>query len=333
VKNTSGMTLNTIETVCVIGGGGFVGRHLVALLAKRGYQVLIPTRRREPIKDLAVLPGVQVVEANVHDPVALKQLLHGCDAVINLVGLLHETAAGPMDTPHLERGNFQYAHIELPTKIIQACFAAGVTRLLHMSALGADPVSHSAYQRSKAAGEQTVRDARKHLNVTVFRPSVIFGPGDSFLSLFAKLMRFSPVIPLAGANARFQPVYVGDVARAFVEALEKPETISQTYSLCGPKAYSLEELVKLTAQELGMHRWIIPLGQTGSYWFARMMELKPGKKLMTRDNYYAMRTDNVCPSGYASHCHCSTSLESVIGYLREHGPRRAYQQHRAQAGR
>lgn len=327
------MTPKSTKTICVVGGGGFVGNHLVALLAKRGYRVIVPTRRRESVKHLAVMPSVEVMEANVHDPVVLKELLHGVDAVINLVGLLHETAAGQMDTQRVERGTFQFAHVELPRRIIQACFAADVPRLLHMSALGADPVSRSAYQRSKAAGEDVMHDARKRLAITIFRPSVIFGPGDSFLSLFAKLLRISPAIPLAGARARFQPVFVGDVARAFADALERPASIGQTYSLCGPRSYTLAELIRITARELGLRRWVIPLGTTASYWFARLMEFKPGRKLMTRDNHYAMLADNVCPTEHRPLCNCNTTLESVIGYLHEQDPRRAYQHHRTQAGR
>jgi uncharacterized protein YbjT (DUF2867 family) len=133
--------------------------------------------------------------------------------------------------------------------------------------------------------------------VTVFRPSVIFGPGDSFLTLFADLLRFAPAVPLAGAAARFQPIYVADVARAFADALDKPETFGQAYNLCGPRVYTLEELVRLTAKTLGMCRFVLPLGQGASLLFARLMELKPGAKIMTRDNHYAMLTDNVCAEG------------------------------------
>lgn len=323
----------TSKTVCVVGGSGFVGHHLVALLARRGYRVIVPAGRREPAKDLAVLPTVEVVQANVHDAAALQELLRGVDAVINLVGLLHETAAGPVDSPRAQRGSFRHAHVELPRKLVQACLAAGVPRLIHMSALGAAADSRSAYQRSKAAGEEVVRNAPPPLQTTLLRPSVIFGPGDSFLNLFAKLLPLSPVLPLAGGRARFQPVFVGDVARAFADALEQPETVGQTYSLCGPRVYTLAELIQLTARELGLRPWIIPLGPTLSYWFARLMELKPGRKLMTRDNHYAMLTDNVCPGGAPGHPACTTTLESVIGYLREQGPKRAYQRHRARAGR
>jgi len=321
----------TIQNICILGGGGFVGHHLAALLAARGLQVRVPARRRDAVKDLAVLPTVEVVETDIHDPASLRNLFSGMDAVINLVGLLHESNAGKGDGPQTRRGSFQHAHVELPRKVVQACVDTGVHRLLHMSALGADVNSRSAYQRSKAAGEALVMQAG--LDVTVFRPSVIFGPGDSFLALFADLLKLAPVIPLAGANARFQPVFVGDVARAFSAALDRPETCGQRYNLCGPQIYSLAELVRLTAASLGLHRVIVPLGETASYMFAGLMELKPGKKIMTRDNHYAMLTDNVCPDAFPALFGKPTALESVIGYLREAGPRRSYRAYRAHAGR
>jgi uncharacterized protein YbjT (DUF2867 family) len=321
------------KCVCVLGGGGFVGHHLAIELAARGYHVRVPARRRESVKALAVHPRVEVIQADVHDTATLKQLVHGCDAVINLVGLLHETAAGQMSIQHQQRGSFKYAHVELVDKTVKACFAGDVPRLIHMSALGADPVSRSAYQRSKFAGEEVVRNAQKHLGTTIFRPSVIFGSGDSFLNLFAQLLRISPVIPLAGANARFQPVYVGDVVKAIADSLEDPSTINHTYSLCGPTIYTLAELLRLSANTLGLRRWIIPLNVKASYWLARFAEFKPGRKLMTRDNHYAMLTDNVCPQEYRPHFICATPLESKLGYLIEQDPRRAYQRHRSKAGR
>lgn len=320
--------------LCVLGGGGFIGQHLVSLLVARGYRVRVPARRREDAKALLVLPGVEVIETDIHDETCLRELLSGVDAAINLVGILHETARGDADSPRARRGSFRQAHVELPRKVVAACRECGVPRLLHMSALGADIASASAYQRSKAEGEAVVLGAAQAgLAVTVFRPSVVFGPGDSFLALFADLLKLAPVVPLAGAHARFQPVYVGDVARAFADALERPETFGQAYNLCGPRVYSLAELVRLTAQTLGMTRLVLPLGDGASYLFARVMELKPGAKIMTRDNYHAMRTDNVCPQGFPALFGAPTPLESVIGYLREDDPRRQYCAFRARAGR
>jgi uncharacterized protein YbjT (DUF2867 family) len=324
----------TIKTVCVLGGSGFVGHHLINLLAARGCRIRVPARRREDAKDLIVHPGVEVIEANIHDPASLRNLFTGMDAVVNLVGILHETASGAADSEKARRGSFHHAHVVLPGKVAQACRSAGVKRLLHMSALGADSTSRSAYQRSKAeGGALALKAAESGLNVTVFRPSVIFGPGDSFLTMFAQLLKLTPVVPLAGASARFQPVFVGDVARAFADALDKPETFGQAYNLCGPKAYTLAELVQLTARTMGMRRFILPLGNTTSYWFSRLMELKPGDKIMTRDNHYAMLTDNVCPAGFPSLFGQPTALESVIGYLKEAHPRRHYHGFRSRAGR
>lgn len=314
----------TGRNICVLGGGGFVGSHLVPLLAARGHCVRVPTRRRERCKHLWPLPGVEVLECDIHDPARLGEVLTGMDAAINLVGILHER----------KPGDFQRAHVELPQRLIDACTAKNVPRLLHMSALGAEAGSQSRYQQSKGAGEALFRDQP---NATVFRPSVIFGPGDSFLSLFADLLRLAPVVPLADAGARFQPVFVGDVARAFADALARRDTLGQRYDLCGPGVFTLAELVQLTAASLGLRRRILPLGKTASYWFARLMELKPGAKIMTCDNHYAMQTDNLCASGQPGGCvqpfGAPTALESVIGYLTEAGPRRDYTGFRAHAGR
>jgi uncharacterized protein YbjT (DUF2867 family) len=301
-----------IKKVCVLGGSGFVGRHIVHRLAAQGCEVRVLTRRRERSKELIVLPTVDVVETNVHDPLQLKRQFDGMDAVINLVGILHEKTPSRVDKPLARRGDFQAAHIELPRKVLHACAEAGIKRLLHMSALGADPTAQSAYQRSKGIGEVLLREAgRPHsehenwylngpkfvrgqdLAVTIFRPSVIFGPEDSFLNLFAGLVKRLPVLPLANPRARFQPVYVEDVAHAFVASLNNPETFGETYELCGPKAYTLLELVQYIELLTGHRRPIIPLGDRLSYLQALLLEFAPGK-LMTRDNYYSMKTDNVC---------------------------------------
>lgn len=309
-----------VQNICVLGGGGFVGSHLVPLLAARGHRLRLAARRRERCKHLLPLPGVEVEEADSHDPASLRTLFTGMDAVINLVGILHER----------KPGDFERVHVELPGKAIAAAQAVGVGRFLQMSALGAAPGSPSRYQQSKAAGEALFRDLP---GATVFRPSVIFGPGDSFLTLFADLIRLAPVIPLADAGARFQPVYVGDVARAFADSLARDDTRGRGYDLCGPKVYSLAELVELSAATLGLRRRVLPLNSTASYWFARLLELKPGAKIMTRDNHYAMRNDNVCPANHDQAFGPPTALEGVVGYLKEAGPRRRYDAFRAHAGR
>ena len=206
--------------ICVIGGGGFVGRHIVRALAARGLRVKVPARDRERVKDLILLPTVDVVYADVHDPAALDELVRGSGAVINLVGVLHDG-----------RGNasFEQAHVELTRKIIAACESNGVKRYLHMSALGADANGPSRYQQSKGRAEALVRASK--LEWTMFRPSVIFGPDDSFLNLFAKLLALAPVMFLAKAQARFQPVYVEDVATAFLGAFDDRANIGQSFDL------------------------------------------------------------------------------------------------------
>ena len=341
-----------IQTICVLGGAGFVGSALVSRLAATGKQVKVLSRMRERSKELILLPTVEVVEADIHDDRELVRQFRGMDAVINLVGVLHEERRGRADVPAERRGDFYQCHVELPRKIIQACAEAGIGRLLHMSALGANPVSNSAYQRSKGAGEAIVREAgTRHqqsesgylngpkfthdygLDVTIFRPSVIFGRDDSFINLFAQLVRWLPVIPLANSQARFQPVWVEDVARTFVDCLEDMDSFGQTYELCGPRAYSLREIVEYAAHMQGRHPRIISLNDRLSYLQAWAMEFKPGAKLMTRDNYYAMQQDNVCqaqwPFGFTP-----TALEAVVPtYLNRQSPRARYQAYRGHARR
>jgi uncharacterized protein YbjT (DUF2867 family) len=343
-----------IERICILGGSGFVGTQLVSQLAARGIEVRVLSHRREAAKELILLPTVEVIEADVHDQQELIRHFRGMDAVINLVGILHESRVGRVDLPSARRGDFQKVHIELPRKVIHACGESGVHRLLHMSALGAHPNSRSAYQRSKGIAEALVREAgMQHvehenwylngpklihgygLNVTIFRPSVIFGRGDSFLSMFARLLKLSPVLPLAGASARFAPVHVDDVARAFADSLDNPATYGQTYDLCGPRVYTLQELVRYVGEVTGTRRSIIPLGDGLSYLQAWALEFKPGKKLMTRDNFYAMSVDNVCGGGWPPVFDFQpAALEAIApGYLRTDTPRARYERYRENAGR
>lgn len=274
-----------IRTVCLVGGSGFVGRHVAELLCGAGLQVRIPTRIRERVKeDLILLPTAEVVQADVHDPASLQRVLRDVDAVINLVGVLHDGSG---------RG-FEKNHVSLPSRIVGACRDAGIARLLHVSALGADASAPSAYLRSKAGGEREISRAGEHgIATTIFRPSVIFGRGDSFLSLFAGLARAFPVLPLGGAQARFQPVFVEDVARALAASLSNPATFGMTYELCGPRVYTLRELVEYAGRITGAPRPVIPLPMALARIQAAVLERLPGR-LMTRDNLRSMQVDNVC---------------------------------------
>lgn len=311
-----------ITTIAVVGGSGFVGRHVCHRLAGEGYRVRVATRDRERAKDkLIFLPTVEAELVNTNDRQQIAAFVRGADAVINLVGVLHERRGA---------GSFQAAHVELAANVVAACREAGVRRLLHMSALQADRNGPSRYLRSKGEAEAIVRDSG--LDWTVFRPSVIFGEGDSFLNQFAGLLSIAPVVFLPCPNARFQPVFVEDVAAAFARSLKDPGSIGKSYDLCGPKVYRLRELVEFVGAITGRPRPVVGLNDTLSYWQAFAMELLP-VKMMTRDNYYSMRLDNVCdcvfPLGIEP-----TALEAVAPtFLAQRTPRRRYQWMRTRARR
>ncbi len=279
----------SVRNVTVLGGSGFVGLHLSRLLAERGIGCCVPTRNREHAKrELLVLPNVSIVEANVHDDADLDRVLSGADAVVNLIGILHESG----------KQSFQRAHADLPHRVVQSCVRTGVKRYLHMSALCADPAGPSNYLRSKGEGEErAAAAAAQGIDVTVFRPSIVFGRGDSFINLFATMLRFAPLIPLGSPNARFQPVWVEDVARAMTDALSDQATFGQRYDLCGPNVYTLRELVRMTGRAVDCPRPILGLGRTLSFLQAAVMELSP-VKLITRDNVRSMSVDNVCGCGW-----------------------------------
>lgn len=310
-----------ITTVCVIGGSGFVGRHICHRLAAEGYRARVPTRDPERAKELILLPTVEVVAADVHDAGELASVIRGTEAVINLVGVLHDGRG---------KSGFAQAHVELARKLVTACRQEGVRRYLHMSALNADVNGPSAYLRSKGEAETIVRGSG--LDFTVFRPSVIFGRDDSFLNLFATLLKFLPVVFLASPNARFQPVFVEDVAAAFMKSLEDPASLGQRYDLCGPKVYTLRELVKYVGRTTGRARPVIGLNNSLSYGQAFAMEWLP-VKLLTRDNYYSMKVDSICrcefPFGIRP-----AALEAVAPvWLALQTPRARYQRFRNRAGR
>lgn len=315
--------------VCILGGTGFVGRHIANRLTSDGHEIIIPSRHRERHKDLLVLPTARVVEGSVHDPASLRGFVRGCDAVINLIGILNE-GQRPGET-------FEDVHVELPRRIVAACREEGVDRLLHMSALGADAEQGvSRYQQTRGRGEDLVMAAHgEDLRVTVFRPSVIFGPEDTFLNRFATFLKLSPLVfPLGSPDARFQPVYVGDVAHCYVHALQDRRTEGQRYNLCGPEVYTLKELVEYTAQETGTYRIIVGLSDRLARLQARVLERVPGRP-MTYDNYLSMQRDNVCEGEFPAVFGIQpTSLDAVAPrYLAEHTLKARYNDYRRLARR
>lgn len=261
-------------------------------------------------RELLVLPTVRLVEGDVHNPVFLRRVLEGMDAVVNLVGILNERGRSG-------RG-FARVHVELPAKLVEACRQVGVKRLLHMSALNAALDAPSHYLRTKAMGEDTVhRAAAADLHVTSFRPSVIFGPDDNFTNRFAQLLKLARfVFPLACPEAKLQPVYVEDVVHCFVAALADTRTYGQRYELCGPKVYSLREIVSYIARLLGLRTRILGLSDRLSYLQAAVMEFVPGKPF-SLDNYRSLQLDSVCPKGFPEIFGITPkSMERIVpGYL------------------
>ncbi|MBA4214009.1 MAG: NAD-dependent dehydratase [Polaromonas sp.] len=273
-----------MKNILVLGGTGFVGRHVCEKLHRQGWRITVPTRRAINAAAVQHLPRVTVIEADVHDPAQLLQLVTGHDAVVNLIAILHGTEEA-----------FERVHVELPLSLSEACVADGVRRLVHISALGVSLDGPSRYQRSKARGEELLRAAG--LDLTVLRPSVIFGSGDRFLNVFASLQSIFPVVPLASAGARFQPVWVEDVANAVAvciadQGLSK-STVGQTFECAGPDVLTLGELVGIAGRYGSRQRPVLPLPAFLARIQAGVMELMPGEPLMSRDNLDAMSVDNV----------------------------------------
>jgi NADH dehydrogenase len=256
---------------------------LATRLANQGYLLKVLTRHPQRHREIEVLPGAELVGADIHDPVILAEQFAGCDAVINLVGVLHEYS----------NQSFRAVHAELPAKVVEACRASGVKRLLHMSALHADAArGPSQYLFTKGEGEQTVMQAQD-LAVTSFKPSIIFAPDDDFFNKFAGLLKFNLVLPLACPNSRFAPVYVEDVAQAFEVALENDATIGQSYELCGPRVYTFKEIVEDIARMLGKKRLVVGLSDSLAQLQAKIFGMLP-VKIFTMDNYLSLQVDSVC---------------------------------------
>jgi len=299
-----------MHRVLVLGGSGFIGRALCEHLAQAepALRLLVPTRRNAHGQSVRPLPNVDLVTADVHDEAALARLVAGCDAVVNLVAILHGSESA-----------FERVHVALPLRIVAVCAAAGVRRVVHVSALGVAADAPSRYLRSKAAGEAVFTGSG--LAVTVLRPSVIFGAHDRFLNTFAQLQQLAPFMPLAFGGARFQPVWVGDVAAAIAAALDQPATAGQVFECAGPREATLSELVRLSGLWAGVPRPQLPLPSWAGSLQALLMELMPGEPLMSRDNVASMSVPNVASGtlpGLAALGIAPTPLEAVApGYLAE----------------
>jgi NADH dehydrogenase len=271
-----------VRRVVVLGGTGFVGRAFAWRCAAHGLSInlTIPTRSLSRGSELRQLPGADLLLADVHDDATLARLLAGADAVVNLVGILHGAAA-----------DFERVHAELPRRVARAARSAGVAHVVHVSALGADAGAPSQYLRSKAAGEAALRDSG--LALSVLRPSVVFGAEDSFLNLFERMQLLLPVIPLAGARSRMQPVWVRDLAEALWTCVDRGITSAGVYEAAGPQVYTLAELVRLAGRRSGRARVIWPLPDALASAQAWLLEHLPGPTLMSRDNLLSLQVDTV----------------------------------------
>ncbi len=275
-----------LQSIVVLGGTGFLGTRLVARLIKDGHRVTVLSRDREQHKHLLVLPGLTLENCDVYDEAQLSERFRGKDVVINLVGILNERGFGG--------SGFRRAHTELTRGVLQAARSAGSARLLQVSALKAAPDAPSYYLSSKGEAEQLIRDSGAALDWTIFQPSVMFGPGDSFLIRFAGLLATLPwVLPLAKPNARFQPVFVDDVVEALRRCLHGGFCSRQTYELGGPHIYSLREIVNLVAKLTGRRRWIVGLPDAVAWLQALAMNFVPGRPFSS-DNYRSLTVDSVC---------------------------------------
>jgi NADH dehydrogenase len=273
-------------TIGILGGTGFVGTRLIARLIRDGHRVTALSRDREQHKHLLVLPGLTLENCDVYDEAQLSERLRGKDVVINLVGILNERGFGG--------GGFRRAHTELTRVLLQAGRSAGVSRLLQVSALKAATDAPSYYLRSKGEAEKLIRESGAGLDWTIFQPSVIFGPGDSFLNRFATLLASLPwVFPLARPEARFQPVLVDDVIEALLRCLRGGAANSQTYQLGGPQIYSLRQIVALVARLTGRRHWIIGLPDFVARLQGAVMDFVPGRPFSS-DNYRSLTVDSIC---------------------------------------
>ena len=308
------------QKVILLGGSGFVGKHLAVELACRGYQVTIPCRRPQRHSDLKVLANIKLIEANILETQQLDKLCRSQDVAVNLLGILNETS----------KTSFRHLHVDFVKNLVQACQTNKIKRLLHISALGADQATGSSqYLRSKGEGENMVHTfGQKDLKVTSFQPSVIFGADDSFINRFAGILKMCQgVFPIACAESRFAPVYVEDLVKLMADSIEDKTSWSRRYSVCGPESYSLKQIVQLISRALGKRCHIVGLPSFLARLQAVILQNLPGK-LFTLDNYRSLQTPSTCDK---SSTPCPTSFSSYIkGLGSGYDRRRDYARYRQQ---
>lgn len=295
--------MSSYEKVLILGGSGFIGKQLAFALANRGCQVTVPSRRPHRHRDLLVHPNIRLVESRLFDASELKSLCQGHQLVINLLGILHEK----------RKGDFRRVHVEFVKMLVTSCSESGISRLLHVSALGASQATGSSlYLRSKGEGENLLHTfGQRGLHVTSFQPSVVFGKGDQFINRFAAILKFCVgYFPLACADSRLAPVYVGDLVERIIAAIDDRNSYGKRYPICGPDIFTLRQIIELIIDSLDVPCRVLPLGKGLSKLQAVILQNLPGK-LFTLDNYRSLQTDNVCDG---DDC-CNTSLRQYLSGL------------------
>lgn len=310
------------KQICILGGGGFIGRSLINRLAEKNYKIRVLTRRRERNRHLLVYPSVDLVEITNYEAQTLSNQIKDCDVVINLVGILNEHGGK-------KGAGFDRVHVQIPKNLTEACRRVGVRRLLHLSVLNADVEAPSYYLRSKGEAEDFLLNS-PDVDVTIFAPSIIFGQDDNFINRYLGMMRMLPVLPMPCSDARFSPIYVNDVVHCMISSMKKEQTIGQRYALCGPRSYDFKELLNYAAKLAGRSRPIIGLGDGLSRVMGHLLGLLPTKP-MTYDNYLTLRVDSVCKEGFPKVFEIEpASLEAILPrYLGHKGQRGRYYDYRS----
>lgn len=294
-----------IRSVCLLGGTGFVGRPLAMHLARSGIAVTIPTRHAYRHRDLTVIPGLRLIEADILDAACLSALVRDVDGVINL--------AGASRAEGWTEASLRALHVELPGTLVKACEQGRAWRIIHMSAANADAVrGPSAYLRAKGQGEDQIHQDADGLAVTSVRPTPIFGPGDGLISRFAALLRRLPgPIPVPCAQTRLAPIYVRDLVEIIAGRLGDPDSVGQRIELCGPTSYTFKAMLELVATAMGQRRRTLVLSDGNSRRLAQLLEHVPGRPF-TLDDYYTMQLDSLCMS---TSVRAGTPLESILPQL------------------
>jgi NADH dehydrogenase len=315
--------LQSKRTIAIFGASGFLGSSIVLALNQSNYRLKLFSRNKEKIKFWTVNPNIQIFNLNLDDLTQIKKDLKNTDAVINLLGILHQS----------KKDSFDKIHHLWPSYLAKILKDMGIKRLIHISALGAGAKTSSLYLRSKALGE-TALLKQKDLNLTVLKPSIIFGPKDSFINMFRMLVKWLPIIVLISPQSKFQPIYIEDVSKVIIKCLWDKKTYGKVYELGGPQVYSLKEIIRLIIKSEKIQRFIIPLNKPLSFMFAFSMEMLP-IKILTRDNWRSMQTDNIVSPQYkAPYQYSLQRLERYLENKKSRAPMRAkYNFYRSKSGR